>query len=255
MTANTAESDVGKDANAASADPLALYRRGVDQVNEGRYVEARRTLTAQRTAAEARGELDLGARVAGTTRLSARDLERRRCRASGCAARRWRDPGISSDTIAILYGQLGSIEMSRGRLESASEWLSKSIRGLAHDPLRAANMRMNRGPRRHGSRAVRRGEGRPGMGGAGLSRGRRRAGRVAGGAQPRLRRRCSRETSSARCRPWSGCALRWTAESELWAATNELDRAQALSDAGLGHRGRGQPRECRPGVREAVSGA
>ena len=53
-------------------------------------------------------------------------------------------PGISPETVAILHGQLGSIEMSRGRLDSAADWLGKSIDGLAHDPVRAANMRMNR---------------------------------------------------------------------------------------------------------------
>ena len=231
MTANIAENDVGKPEAHAPADPLALYRHGVDQVNEGRYVEARRTLARAAEAAEARGERDIAARVAGTSGYllaisKDADAGERLCREA--LAR----PGLSADTVAILYGQLGSIEMSRGRLDSASEWLSKSIRGLAHDPLRAANMRMNRA-------LVDMDRGQFAAAKADLEWAERayiQGGDVLAASQA--------EHNHGYVSMLEGDLVRalqtmervrapLDSESELWAATNELDRAQALSDAGL----------------------
>ena len=231
MTTNTARRDAERTRTRSSPDPVALYRRGVDQVNEGRYVEARRSLARAAKAAEAQGDLDIGARVAGTTGYllaisSDADAGEALCREA--LAR----PGLSPDTVAILYGQLGSIEMSRGRLESASGWLSKSIRGLAHDPLRAANMRMNRalvdmdrGQFESARTDLEWAEG------AYLE-----AGDVLAASQA--------EHNHGYVSMLEGDLVRalqtmervrapLDTESELWAATNELDRAQALSDAGL----------------------
>lgn len=231
MTANIAENDVGKTRVPPSADPLALYRHGVDQVNEGRYAEARRTLARAADAAEARGEVDIAARVAGTSGYllaisSDAEEGERLCREA--LAR----PGLAPETVAILHGQLGSIEMSRGRLDSASEWLSRSIRGLAHDPLRAANMRMNRA-------LVDMDRGQFEAAKADLEWAERaylEQGDVLAASQA--------EHNHGYVSMLEGDLVRalqtmervrapLDSESELWAATNELDRAQALSDAGL----------------------
>lgn len=231
MTTDTAENDVDKARTRSASDPVALYRRGVDQVNQGRYVEARRSLARAAEAAEVRGDIDIGARVAGTTGYllavsSDADAGERLCREA--LAR----PGLSADTVAILYGQLGSIEMSRGRLESASGWLSRSIRGLAHDPLRAANMRMNRA-------LVDMDRGEFASAKTDLEEAKRaylEAGDVLAASQA--------EHNHGYVSMLEGDLVRalqtmervrapLDSESELWAATNELDRAQALSDAGL----------------------
>ena len=123
-----------------SVSAAELYERGRVLTDRGRYVAGRRALEAARDRAE---DSDLRARIAGTlsyvlTKLgSAGDAERLCLDALAI-------PGISAETAAILYGQLGSIEMDRGRLETAAAWLGRSIDGLAHDPVRSANMRMNR---------------------------------------------------------------------------------------------------------------
>jgi tetratricopeptide (TPR) repeat protein len=203
----------------------------VDLVNEGRYVEARRSLARASAAAETRGDVDLAARIAGTTGYllaisSDADEGERLCRQALART------GISSDTVAILHGQLGSIEMSRGRLESASGWLSKSIEGLAHDPMRAANMRMNRA-------LVDMDRGEFESAKADLDWAERAfldAGDLLVASQA--------VHNSGYVSMLEGDVVRalqtmervrapLDAESELWAATNELDRAQALRDAGL----------------------
>ena len=92
----------------------------MDEVNAGRYAAARRALARAAEAAHAEGDDDLAARVAGTNAFllaisSDADEGERLCR--DALAR----PGISPDTVAILQGQLGSIDMSRGRLDSAGQ--------------------------------------------------------------------------------------------------------------------------------------
>jgi tetratricopeptide (TPR) repeat protein len=214
-----------------TTDALALYRRGVDLVNEGRYVHARRALARAAAAASEQGDVDLGARIAGTTGYllaisSDADEGERLCR--DALSR----PGVSPETLAILYGQLGSIEMSRGRLDSAADWLSKSIRGLSQDPVRAANMRMNRSL-------------------VNMDRGQLALARQ----DLELAEHAYLEAdlpldaaqavhNSAYVSMLEGDLVNAVqtmqrvrapldAESEFWAATNELDRAQALRDAGL----------------------
>jgi tetratricopeptide (TPR) repeat protein len=228
---NTAESDVAKTRTRSSPDPSTLYRRGVDQVNEGRYVEARRSLARAARAAEDRGDVDLAARIAGTTGYllaisSDADAGEQLCREA--LAR----PGISTDTVAILHGQLGSIEMSRGRLDSAAEWLSRSIRGLSHDPLRAANMRMNRA-------LVNMDRGEFASAKADLEtaeRAYRDAGDLLAASQAEHNHGYVSMLEGdvvGALQTMERVRAPLDSESELWAATNELDRAQALSDAGL----------------------
>ncbi|QIG41294.1 CHAT domain-containing protein [Microbacterium sp. 4R-513] len=203
----------------------------MDAVNEGRYVDARRSLARAADAAEADGDVDLGARIAGTTGYllaisSDADEGERLCRAA--LAR----PGIAPETVAILQGQLGSIEMSRGRLESAAEWLSRSIRGLSHDPVRAANMRMNRA-------LVDMDRGEFASARADLEWAEQAyldAGDVLVAAQAVHNRGYVSMLEGdlvVALQTMERVRAPLDAESELWAATNESDRAQALRDAGL----------------------
>lgn len=124
-------------------DAETLYQRGVDLANMGRHDDARAVLAEAAERAQARGDNDLRARIAGTTgyliaqHSSAEEGERVCLDALAL-------PGLSAESIAILHGQLGSIDMDRGRHESAVRWLSKAIDGLADSPVRSAHMRMNR---------------------------------------------------------------------------------------------------------------
>src|SRR6478735_4789655 len=228
MTVDTTERETRR---RPTVDGSALYRLGVDDVNAGRYVAARRTLARAAKAAEAEGDADLATRIAGTTAYllavsSDADEGERLCREA--LAR----PGISADTIAILEGQLGSIEMSRGRLERAAEWLSRSIRGLERDPVRAANMRMNRA-------LVAMEQGRFAAAKADLESAERAyldAGDPLVAAQAVHNRgyvsMLEGDVVDA-LRTMERVRAPLDAESDLWAATNESDRAQALRDAGL----------------------
>ena len=117
-----------------------LYQRGQALSNRGSYAAGRRTLEA---AARRTDDPNLRARIAGTlsyvlTKVGSAAEAERMCLDALAL------PGISVETAAILYGQLGSIEMDRGRLETAVAWLGRSIDGLSHDPVRSANMRLNR---------------------------------------------------------------------------------------------------------------
>lgn len=228
MTADTAER---KTRRRPAVDGTALYRRGVDDVNAGRYVAARRTLARAARAAEADADADLAARIAGTTGYllavsSDADEGERLCREALSR------PGISAGTVAILQGQLGSIEMSRGRLERAAEWLSRSIRGLEHDAVRAANMRMNRA-------LVEMEQGGFAAAKADLEWA-ERAYLDAGDALVAAQAVHNRGYVSMlegdvvdALRTMERVRAPLDAESDLWAATNESDRAQALRDAGL----------------------
>ena len=124
-------------------DAESLYQRGVDLANMGRHDDARAVLAEAAVRAEALGDNDLRARIAGTTgyliaQHSSADEGERVCLDALAL------PGLSTESIAILHGQLGTIDMHRGRHESAVRWLSRAIEGLADSPVRAANMRMNR---------------------------------------------------------------------------------------------------------------
>ena len=230
MTADIVERETPR-RPPAMKDAATLYRRGVDEVNAGRYVAARRVLAQAARAAEAEADADLAARIAGTTGYllavsSDADEGERLCREALSR------PGISTGTAAILAGQLGSIEMSRGRLERAAEWLSRSIRGLQDDPVRAANMRMNRA-------LVEMEQGGFGAAKADLDWAERAyldAGDVLVAAQAVHNRGYVAMLEGdlvEALRTMERVRAPLDAESDLWAATNESDRAQALRDAGL----------------------
>ncbi|MDN3496209.1 CHAT domain-containing protein [Planococcus sp. APC 4015] len=126
---------------AASAQQL--YERGVDLVNGGRYSAARRALSAAADAAASAEDHDLAARIDGTrayllARVGDIDAGLRLCRDA------LDKPGISDATRAILAGQMGALELERGALDSAVEWLTRAIDSYDGDPVRSANMRINR---------------------------------------------------------------------------------------------------------------
>jgi tetratricopeptide (TPR) repeat protein len=124
-------------------DAGATYARGVELANRGRYADAQRVLAEASAAAERDGDRNLTARIAGTTayvlaRTGDMDAGERLClEALG------RD-GLDAVTIAQLHGQLGALALERGLLDDAAGWLDKSIRGLREEPVRQANMRINR---------------------------------------------------------------------------------------------------------------
>ena len=120
-----------------------LYQRGWHLATRGRFVDARRTLAAGAARAETEGDAELGARIAGTTawvlaRLGDVDGGERLC------LQALERPGLSDAAVAQLQGQLGALALERGLLDEAAGWLDKSIRGLGDQPVRQANMRMNR---------------------------------------------------------------------------------------------------------------
>lgn len=120
-----------------------LYERGRHLATRGRYVDARRVLAAGAARAEEEGDADLGARIAGTTayvlaRLGDVDAGERLCLEA------LEGPGLSDAAAAQLHGQLGSLALERGLLDDAAAWFDRSIEGLAGQPVRQANVRLNR---------------------------------------------------------------------------------------------------------------
>lgn len=115
-----------------------LYERGRDATNAQRYAEAR-PLLAQ--AAAAADDPDLAARIDGTTAyLLAQTGEPARAEAL-CQAALARD-GVSTETQAILSGQLGVLFTRAGRLDEAEDMLTRAIDGL--DSVAKANCLLNR---------------------------------------------------------------------------------------------------------------
>ena len=208
-----------------------LYERGVLQANRGRYAVARRTLATAAARATAEGDIELQARIAGTTayvfaRLGDVDAGERLC--LDILAR----GGLSPATVAQLQGQLGALALERGLLDDAAEWLTKSIRGLADAPVRQANMRLNRTlvDMQRGRLDVVMADlelAETAYREAGLTdevnlaiHNRGYAMMLAGDLVTAL------TTMQSVREPLDG-------ESEVWAAINELDRAEVLREAGL----------------------
>ena len=208
-----------------------LYERGVLHANRGRYAQARRTLASAASRAVDEADIELQARITGTTayvlaRLGDVDAGERLCLETLDRG------GLSPATVAQLQGQLGSLALERGLLDDAASWLTKSIRGLADAPVRQANMRLNRTL-------------------VNMQRGRLDA---------VMSDLASAEVAYRDAELWDevnltihnrGYALMLggdlvnalkvmqsvreplDGESELWAAINELDRAEVLREAGL----------------------
>ncbi|WP_457100406.1 CHAT domain-containing protein [Microbacterium sp. P5_E9] len=208
-----------------------LYERGRVQANRGRYPDARRTLSAAAEKAAAAGDGELEARIAGTTayvlaRLGDVDGGERLC--LDALAR----GGLSRDAVAQLQGQLGSLALERGMLDDAATWLTRSIRGLSHDPVRQANMRLNRSVV-----DMQRGRLDEVMDDLAAAEAAYREAGLTSQANLAVHNRgyalmlegdlvAALQTMQSVREPLDG-------ESELWAAINELDRAEVLREAGL----------------------
>ncbi|GAA1981802.1 CHAT domain-containing protein [Microbacterium pumilum] len=208
-----------------------LYRRGVELANRGRYAQAQRALAAAQRVASTAGDPDLLARIEGTTayvlaRLGDVDGGERLClEAMG------RD-GLSAAAIAQLQGQLGALALERGLLDDAATWLSKSIHGLAGEPVKEANMRMNRS-----LVDMQRGRLTEAMTDLELAEAAYlEAGLVAEANQAIHNRGYTWMLSGDLVRALQMMqAVRepLDEESDMWAAINELDHAEVLREAGL----------------------
>ncbi|MBW9095606.1 CHAT domain-containing protein [Microbacterium jejuense] len=213
------------------ADSEAMHRRGVDLANLGRYADALRVLRIAFDGAHQGGDVNLMARAAGTiayvlARTGDVDAGERLC-----LDMLSRDD-LDAVTIAQLHGQLGALALERGLLEQAVDWLSKGVDGLKEHPVRQANVLMNRGL-------------------VEMDRGRLDAAR----ADLELAEQIYREAGLSDEANQAVHNLGYLAmrggdlvtalslmqrvrdplddESDVWAAINELDRAEVLRDAGL----------------------
>lgn len=208
-----------------------LYERGVLQANRGRYAQARRTLASAATKAVAEGDVELQARIAGTTayvlaRLGDVDSGEELCLAV------LERGGLSPAAVAQLQGQLGALALERGLLDDAAAWLTKSIRGLAGAPVRQANMRLNRT-----LVDMQRGRLDDVMVDLDLAEAAYRDADLTDEVNLTIHNRgytlmlagdlvAALQTMQSVREPLDD-------ESELWAAVNELDRAEVLREAGL----------------------
>ncbi|MDF2554517.1 MAG: hypothetical protein K0R60_412 [Microbacterium sp.] len=208
-----------------------LYERGWHLATRGRFVEARRALATGAARAEDEGDVELGARIAGTTayvlaRLGDVDGGERLClEALG-------RKGLSDAAIAQLHGQLGSLALERGLLDEAAGWLDKSIRGLSDQPVRQANMRMNRS-----LVDMQRGRLPSAMADLLAAEEAYRAAGMITEADLAVHNRgytsmLAGDLVSA-LRTMQSVREPLDDESEMWAAVNELDRAEVLREAGL----------------------
>ena len=214
-----------------AVDAAAMYERGVDLANRGRYADARRALAEAGTAAERDGDRNMAAKVAGTmayvlARMGDVDAGERLCHDALS-----RD-GLDAVTIAQLHGQLGALALERGLLDEAATWLDKSIRGLREQPVRQANMRINRSL-------------------VDMQRGHLDAALADLAAAEETFREAGMTTEANLAVHNRGYTLMLAGdlvsalqtmqsvreplddESTMWAAVNELDRAEVLREAGL----------------------
>lgn len=206
------------------------YESGRHLATRGRYIDAKAELTAA-AAASAADDIELWARATGTlayvlAKLGDVDAGERMCLAA------LEVDGLSVAAVAQLQGQLGSLALERGRLDDALTWLGRSIDGLDEHPVRQANMRMNRSlvlmqrgllddavADLEAAEVVYREEEMPHEAGQAVhNRGYVRM--LAGDLVAALR-------------TMQGVRQTLDDESEIWAAINELDRAEVLREAGL----------------------
>lgn len=123
-----------------TASAQTLHRRGVDAANRRRYPQALRYL---QDAASRSHDTDLGARIAGTTAFVISQMGDVAGAEELCRRTLGRE-GISRETRAVLYGQLGALAEQGGRLDEAREMLGRAIRSVDADSLVAARMLVNR---------------------------------------------------------------------------------------------------------------
>lgn len=116
-----------------------LYERGVAASNAQRYAEARRLLG--RAAESAVDDPDLRARISGTTAYVLAQTGEP-ARAEELCREALAGEGVSTETKAILAGQLGVLFTRAGRLDEADEMLGRAIDGL--EGIAQANCLLNR---------------------------------------------------------------------------------------------------------------
>ena len=208
-----------------------LYERGRHQAVRGRYREARRALTAAMARADAAGDVELAARIAGTmgyvlARLGDVDLGERICLdALGRG-------GLSAEVTAQLQGQLGMLALERGLLDDALVWLGKSIVGLEAQPVKQANARMNRS-----LVAMQRGHLEDAVADLEAAEANYRSAGISQEADLAVHNRgyvrmLAGDVVSA-LNTMQSVREQLDDESEMWAAINEVDRAEVLREAGL----------------------
>lgn len=117
-----------------------LYRRGRVHLNAGQNAAARRDLAR---AAERTGDADLRARIAGSLaavviRQGDPAAAEQLCRAALAA------PALSTETAAMLFGQLGLLALERGDLDEAVSWLDRGIAGIGDSREHRTPMLVNR---------------------------------------------------------------------------------------------------------------
>lgn len=117
-----------------------LHRRGVDAANRRRYPQALRLLQDATLRSD---DADLSARIAGTTAFVMSQTGEVAAAESVCRETLGRE-GISRETRAVLFGQLGALAEQGGRLDEARDMLGRAIRSVDADSLVAARMLVNR---------------------------------------------------------------------------------------------------------------
>ncbi|KDA04779.1 hypothetical protein DC31_05700, partial [Microbacterium sp. CH12i] len=117
---------------------FTLYERGRDATNAQRYGDARKLLARASARVE---DADLRARIDGTMAyLLAQTGEP--AKAEELCQEALGRAGVSSETRAILAGQLGVLFTRAGRLDDAEEMLTRAIDGL--ESVAKANCLLNR---------------------------------------------------------------------------------------------------------------
>jgi len=181
--------------------------------------------------ADAADDGELAARIAGTmgyvlARLGDVDLGERICIDALNRA------GLSAEVTAQLEGQLGMLALERGLLDDALVWLGKSIAGLEAQPVKQANARMNRS-----LVAMQRGHLQDAVADLELAEAAYRSAGVIQEARLAVHNRgyvrmLAGDVVSA-LNTMQSVREQLDDESEMWAAINEVDRAEVLREAGL----------------------
>lgn len=122
---------------------IELHRRGVEAANARRFAQARRALGAASVRAD---DPDLRARIDGTVAYVLAQTGEPAAAEQLCREALGR-PGLRSETIAVLSGQLGTLLMHGGRLAEAEIELSRAIdtiSAIGDETTELANCLMNR---------------------------------------------------------------------------------------------------------------
>ncbi|WP_341946825.1 CHAT domain-containing protein [Microbacterium sp. LWH11-1.2] len=120
-----------------------LHRRGVEAANARRFTQARRALDA---ASARTDDPDLRARIDGTIAYVLGQTGEPAAAEQLCRAALAR-PGLTTGTITVLSGQLGTLLSHAGRLEEAETMLTQAIDALTAvgaETIELANCLMNR---------------------------------------------------------------------------------------------------------------